>query len=349
MLDASFQSQFFALHSNTLSSLMTGISSLGLLWFGGRQVMAGQATVGQLMALHSMLGMILGPIERLSGANQSIQDAIIAAERLGEVLDLEQECARQRRNAVDRVLDGSVEFRAVTFRYGSRPPVLENVNLRIDAGAAVAILGESGSGKSTLVSLLARFYEPSSGSVRIDGIDVQDYTFDCLRREVVFVPQDIVLINGSIADNIRFGRPNATPAEIREAGMLARVDDFVERLPSGYDTLAGERGLSLSGGERQRVAIARAIVANPSILVLDEPASHLDISSELAVQSLIDRRRGRRTTIVISHRPIRVDRIIHLDEHRSGGKAQEPFNSANETGQAAGTQDMYNTPLPDRK
>jgi ATP-binding cassette, subfamily C, bacteriocin exporter len=316
MLDAAFRSQMLAVHSTTVSSFMVGLSTLGLLWFGGHQVLGGTLTVGQLMAFHTMLGTILGPIERLANANQSIQDAIIAADRLGEIFELDPEFERQRRNALDRSVAGSIEFQDVTFRYGSRAPILQNLNLRIDAGECVGIIGESGSGKTTLVSLLARFFEPASGRVLIDGVDVRDYTFECLRREIAFVPQEIVLMNASIADNIRFGRPDAAAADIRAAAKAAQVDEFVSRLTLGYETIVGERGLSLSGGERQRIAIARAILMNPSILVLDEPTSHLDSQSELAVQALIDQRRGVRTTIVISHRPLNVSRIIDLNENR---------------------------------
>ena len=314
MLEASLDSQVLAVHSMTVSSLMVTLSTVGLLWFGGHQVLTQTLTVGQLMAFHTLLGTILGPIERLANANQSIQDAIIAADRLGEVLDLSPETEKQRSSAIDRPITGAIEFQDVTFRYGSRAPVLRNLSIQIGAGECIGIMGESGSGKTTLVNLLGRFFEPSSGRVLIDGIDVQDYTFDCLRREVIFVPQDIVLLNGSIADNIRLGRPEASAADVRTAAQAARVEEFVERLPHGYDTTVGERGLSLSGGERQRVAIARAILADPSILVLDEPTSHLDSQSEVAVQTLIDQRRDRRTTIVISHRPLNVSRIVDLNE-----------------------------------
>ena len=316
MLEASFRSQLLAVHATTVSSLMVGLSTLGLLWFGGHQVLAGALTVGQLMAFHTMLGTILGPIERLSNANQSVQDAIIAADRLGEVLEVEPEFQKQRASALDVRISGSIEFQDVTFRYGSRAPVFTNLNLQIQAGECIGITGESGSGKTTLVSLLARFFEPASGRVLIDGVAVQDYTFDCLRREIAFVPQEILLLNGSIAENIRFGRPEATAADVRRAAQAARVDEFVDCLPLGYETIVGERGLSLSGGQRQRVAIARAILTNPSILVLDEPTSHLDSQSEQSVQSLIDQRRGIQTTIVISHRPLQVSRIIDLNESR---------------------------------
>lgn len=314
MLEASHRAQLIAAHSTTVSSLMAGMSGLGLLWFGGHSVLEGGLTVGQLMAFHTMLGTILGPIERLANANQSIQDAIIAADRLGEVLDLDLEMQRQRTNGLDRAIAGGIEFKNVTFQYGSRAPVFRNFNLQIQAGESILILGESGSGKTTLVNLLGRFFEPTSGRVLIDGIDAQDYTFDCLRREIAFVPQDIVLLNGSIADNIRLGCPAAGAADIRAAARAARIDEFIDRMPHGYDTLVGERGLALSGGERQRIAIARALLMNPSILVLDEPTSHLDGQSELAVQSLIDQRRGQRTTIVISHRPLHVSRLIDLNE-----------------------------------
>ena len=317
MQEALFNSQILGVLSTTVSSLMVGISTLGLLWFGGHQVLAGALSIGQLMALHTMLGMILGPIERLANANQSIQDAVIAADRLGEVLELSSESARQRLCALDRPLQGAIEFQNVSVRYGSRLPVFEGLDIQIAAGECVGIIGESGCGKTSLVGLLARLLEPASGRVLIDGVDVRDYTLECLRRDIAYVPQEIVLFNGSIADNIRLGCPAASAADIRAAARASRVDEFVSRLPDGYDTVVGERGLSLSGGERQRVAIARAILVNPPILVLDEPASHLDPHSELAVQALIDERRGRRTTIVISHRPLHVNRFIELCEQRN--------------------------------
>jgi ABC-type bacteriocin transporter len=323
MLEAAFKSQQLAVHATTLSSLMVGLSTLGLLWFGGHEVLAGALTIGQLMAFHTMLGTILGPIERLANSNQSIQDAIIAADRLGDVMELEPELKRQRANSIDVPIAGSIEFHNVTFRYGSRLPVFENFNLRIERGECIGIIGESGCGKTTLANLLARFFEPESGRILIDGIDLLDYTFDCLRRGITFVPQDIVLLNATVADNIRFGCPTATGLEIRVAARAARVDEFVDRLPHAYETIVGERGVELSGGQRQRIAIARAILLNPSILVLDEPTSHLDSQSEEAVQALIDQRRGTWTTIVISHRPLHVSRLVDLNEKRLSVLASE--------------------------
>jgi ABC-type multidrug transport system fused ATPase/permease subunit len=212
----------------------------------------------------------------------------------------------------------------VTFRYGSRPPVFENLSLDIEAGECLAITGNSGSGKTTLTHLLGRFFQPESGKIRIDGIDINEYSFECLRREIAFVLQDIVLLNSTISDNIRLGRPNASLAEIREAGSAANLDEFLDRLPHSYDTLVGERGFALSGGQRQRIAIARAMLMDPSILILDEPTSHLDSRSEQAVERLIDRRRGSRTTIVISHRTLEVPRLINLNDYLDGVHANRP-------------------------
>jgi ATP-binding cassette subfamily B protein len=314
MLDASFQTQYVGAHSTTLSALIIGLSTTGLLWFGGGEILTGVLTTGQLMAFYTMLGMVVGPIERLANANQSIQEAIIAANRLGDVLELDTEMKRQRPKAMNRSVAGSIQFQNVTFRYGSRPPIFQNLNLKIGSGDCLGITGESGSGKTTLVHLIGRFLEPAAGQILIDGINITDYSFECLRREIAFVPQDIVLLNGTIADNIRLGRPDASNSQIRAAARAANLAEFVDRFPEGYDTMVGERGRSLSGGQRQRVAIARAILSDPSILVLDEPTSHLDPQSEAAVHSLIDQRRGRRTTIVVSHRPVNVIRTVNLNE-----------------------------------
>ena len=314
MLDASFQSQYLAAYSTTLSSLIIGLTTTGLLWFGGQEILAGGLTIGQWMAFYTMLGMVLGPIERLANANQSIQEAIIAANRLGEVLELDTEITRQQPNSMNRPVVGSIQFQNVTFSYGSRPPIFQNLNLKIASGDCLGIIGESGSGKTTLVHLIGRFLEPAAGQILIDDINIRNYSFECLRREIAFVPQDIALLNGTIADNVRLGRPDATNSQVRAAVKAANLAEFVDRFPQGYDTVVGERGRALSGGQRQRIAIARAILSNPPILVLDEPTTHLDSQSEAAVQSLIDQRRGSRTTIVVSHRPLNVTRTVDLNE-----------------------------------
>ncbi len=323
MLHAAFNSQMVGATASTLTAFAAGACSLCMLWFGGRQVLSGTMSVGELMALNTMLGMILAPLERLSSANQSIQEAFVAAGRLGEVLELELESSRQRATAIDRKIEGTVEFRNITFSYGARPPVLANLSLRVEAGECLGVIGDSGSGKTTLVNLIGRFLEPGAGAVLIDDIDIRDYTLGSLRREIAFVPQDIVLFNVSIAENIRMSRPSASAAELRAAARSARVDEIVARLPSGFDTVVGERGLSLSGGERQRVALARGILQDPAILVLDEPTSHLDAESESAVEAIMNQRRGRRTTIVISHRPLNFDRIVDLTSLAGGAGVEK--------------------------
>lgn len=310
VLRAAYRTQTLSIASGLCTSLAAGVSTVALLSYGGSRVLDNSLTVGQLMAFYSLLGMILVPLERLSTANQAITDAVVASARIGEILELETETSRA--SAMDRTLSGDIAFQAVTYRYGFRPPVFENITFEIRAGECVGIGGRSGCGKTTLVNLLGRFLEPGAGRVLIDGVDVRDYTLPCLRREIAYLHQDIALLHGSLADNIRLGKPHAAPSEIRAAASLAGVDEFAARLPHGYDTIVGERGICLSGGERQRVAGARAILADAPILVMDEPVSHLDSISARAVQDLMDSRRGKATTIVISHRPLRVDRTIHL-------------------------------------
>jgi ATP-binding cassette, subfamily C, bacteriocin exporter len=285
MQEASMDAQMFSVYASTLSSMVVGVSTLGLLWLGGHRVMDGEMTAGQLLALYSMLGIILEPIERLATANEWIQDAIAASGRLGEVLQLAPEAAKEKQHALDRTLDGAVEFQNVTFGCGSGQPALEKLSFRIAPGECAAITLEKGSSRTALADLLVRFFDPSSGHILIDGIDIRDYGVDCLRREISFVSEDIVLFNASIADNIRLARPSATAAEIRTAAETAGIR-------RGYDTLVGEQGVSLSTTERRQIGVARAILMDPAILILDE-------FSESASQALLEHRRGRRTTILI--------------------------------------------------
>lgn len=319
MADSVFRAQLLGVHNSAASAFLVGVSALVLLWYGGSQVLVGELTIGQLMGLHSMLGMILGPVERLANANQSIQDGLIAAERFSEVLDLDQEFRDEASTARDRPLQGAIEFRDVRIQYGSRPPVIERFTHHIRAGECLAICGPSGSGKTSLVLLLGRLFEPAAGQILLDDIPIQHYDLRFIRREVGFVLQDAAIFNASIAENIHFGRLDATPEQVRQAAAAARVDAFVSQLPEGYNTIAGERGVLLSGGQRQRILLARAILKDPAILVLDEPTNHLDAESELALHALLESRRGRKTTIVISHKPLPVDGTVELDSHATAG------------------------------
>jgi subfamily B ATP-binding cassette protein MsbA len=252
----------------------------------------------------------------LSGSNNQIQQALAAAERVFGVLDLktEQE-AEKGRLELPRIAQ-SVTFDDVTFHYESQSvPALNDINLTIRAGEMVALVGSSGSGKTTLVNLIPRFYEPTAGRILIDGVDIQSYTLRSLRSQIGMVSQDVVLFDDSIRNNIVFGREDATDEDIIQAARLAYAHDFVERLPQGYQTVMGEKGVKLSGGERQRIAIARAILRDPPLLILDEATSALDTESERVVQLALANLMKDRTTVVIAHRLSTIqqaDRIMVL-------------------------------------
>ncbi|MGH2565526.1 MAG: ABC transporter ATP-binding protein, partial [Ginsengibacter sp.] len=213
-------------------------------------------------------------------------------------------------------LKGDIVFEEVCFAYNSESPVIKNFNLAISSGQRIGICGATGSGKSTIVSLFARFYDSTSGSVRIDDTDITDFTLDGLRSQIGFVLQDTVLFYGSIRENIAYGRPGATEEEIIEAAKLANAHEFISRMPHGYDTLVGERGVTLSGGQRQRIGIARAVVRNSPILILDEPTASLDTESEKIVMEALEKLMKGRTVIIIAHRLSTIrdaDKIIVLD------------------------------------
>ena len=297
--------------------MVTGV--VVVLWAGGREVLAGRLTVGELMSFLAYLTMLSQPISALSRHYSLIQQAAAAGDRIGGLLAVEPE-PQYSGGLVDLPrLAGRVEFKRVFFAYEPGTPVLHDINFVIEPGETVALVGPSGAGKSTLVNLIARFYDPTEGSVHVDGYDLRMVDPRSLRRQIGLVPQDPVLFGISIAENIAVSRPDADREEIRRAAELAHAHEFITRLPRGYDTVAGERGANLSGGQRQRVAIARALLADPRILILDEATSALDSESEAAIHSALQRIRQGRTVILIAHRASTVrlaDRIIVLDRGR---------------------------------
>ena len=301
------------------SSHMEVIGVVGvaaIIWYGGFLVINGSMTPGEFFSFLTAMFMAYAPIRKLSGSNNAIQQALAAAERVFGVLDLktEQE-AEKGRLELPRIAQ-SVTFDDVTFHYESQSvPALKDINLTIRAGEMVALVGSSGSGKTTLVNLMPRFYEPTAGRILIDGIDIQSYTLGSIRSQIGMVSQDVVLFDDSVRNNIAFGREDATDEEIVQAARLAYAHDFVERLPEGYRTVVGEKGVKLSGGERQRLAIARAILRDSPLLILDEATSALDTESERVVQLALTNLMKNRTTVVIAHRLSTIqqaDRIMVL-------------------------------------
>ena len=288
-----------------------------IIWYGGSLVIHGEMTPGAFFSFLAAMFMVFTPLRRLSGSNNTIQQALAAAERVFGVIDLETEEGTDRGRLVMPPIARSVVYQDVTFLYeGQAIPALTDIDLVIQAGEMVAIVGSSGSGKTTLANLLPRFYDPTAGRVLIDGVDIQSFTLASLRAQIGIVSQDVVLFDDTVLNNIAFGKPHATEAEIVQAAKLAYAHDFVERLPQGYRTMVGEKGVKLSGGERQRLAIARAILRDPPLLILDEATSALDTESERVVQLALSNLMEHRTTLVIAHRLStiqRADRIVVLD------------------------------------
>ncbi len=302
------------------SSHMEVIGVIGvaaIIWYGGYLVIHGTMTPGAFFSFLTAMFMAYTPIRRLAGANNTVQQALAAAERVFDVLDLKTEQDREHGQLELGQISRSLEFQGVTFRYeGHSVPALAGIDLSVEAGEVVALVGSSGSGKTTLVSLLPRFYEPTEGRILIDGTDIRSYTLSSLRLHIGIVSQDVVLFDDTVRNNIAFGRQGATDDEIERAARLAYAHDFIERLPQGYGTVIGEKGVKLSGGERQRLAIARAILRDPPLLILDEATSALDTESERVVQLALGNLMKDRTTLVIAHRLSTVqnaDRIVVLD------------------------------------
>ncbi len=326
-LDAkSIESVEAALYARRVRSLLgpvaTGLVALGtaaVLWFGARLVLEGAMTAGALVVFMAYLGKLFQPIQDLAKASTNIAQASVGLERIKAVLDADERLPRSpHARALDRV-SGRVEFRNVRFGYDPARPVLTDVSFTAEPGQLVGLVGPSGSGKSTLVSLIPRFYDPDSGMVAIDGVDVREFTIRSLRRQIAFVLQDTQLFYAPVWQNIAYGQPDATRDAIVRAATLAQADEFIKGLPDGYDTIVGQGGLTLSGGQRQRLGIARAMVRDAAILILDEPSSGLDAESERLVFEGLDRLMAGKTTFVIAHRMATIqkaDVILVMDQGR---------------------------------
>jgi subfamily B ATP-binding cassette protein MsbA len=285
-----------------------------VLWRGSLLILAGWMTAGELTVFLSYLASFFKPVKDLASMNNSIAQTAVAVERIRTILDADA-ILPEKPDAREQPVRGEIVFEHVAFAYNESCPVLRDVSFTVKPGQMIGVVGPTGGGKSTIMSLIPRFYDPSAGKVLVDGIDVRDYRLQSLRDQIGYVLQETVLFRGSVRDNIAYGRAGATEEEIVEAAKLANADEFISRMPAGYQTFVGDRGDTLSGGQRQRIGIARAIIRNNPILILDEPTAALDSESERLVIEALERLMKGRTVLTIAHRLSTIrdaDKIIVL-------------------------------------
>ena len=298
-----------ALHARGLKAklapivqIIVAVGTFLVLWFGARMVLSGALSAGALVVFFLYLGKMYKPMQELSKMTDTYSKALVGYERIQEILETEREVKDLPKAKPAPRFKGKIEFDHVSFSYSPETPVLQDVSLTIEPGRVAAFVGPTGAGKTTIISLIPRFYDPSSGTVKIDGTDVRQFRQRSLRQQISFVLQETVLFHAPIWQNIAYGKPEATRAEILRAAELANATEFIDRMPEGYNTIVGERGMTLSGGQRQRIAIARAVIRNTPILILDEPTTGLDSASEKLVVEALDRLMEGKTVITIAHR-----------------------------------------------
>lgn len=281
--------------------ILTAIGTCLVLWYGTRLALKGTISAGVLIVFLLYLSRMYKPMRDLSKMTDSLSKATVGYERIQEIMEVPSDLRDLPQAKRAPRLKGNIEFESVDFSYDGENPVLTDISFKVEPGQVAALVGPSGTGKTTIVSLISRFYDPSSGRVKIDGQDIRRYKLKSLREQMSFVLQETLLFHTTIWENIAYGKPDAKPDQIVRAAQLANAEEFIKKLPDGYDTLVGERGMSLSGGQRQRIAIARAIIRDTPILILDEPTSGLDASSEKAVLEALKRLMKGRTCVVIAH------------------------------------------------
>src|SRR5450755_3896909 len=328
--DVSMSTVHASLKARKVKSLLSPVVGLVVasctafvLWRGAHLVLIEAMTLGGLIVFLSYLGKFFKPVQDLAKMTTSIAQASVSLERIQAILDTDTIIPQKPDAISPGILKGQISFDHVAFAYDPEAPVLSDIHFDIKAGQRIGICGPTGGGKSTVVSLIPRFYDPTKGRVLIDGTDISDYEMHELRNQIAFVLQDTVLFFGTIRENIAYGKTGATDEEIEAASKMANADEFIAKMPHGYDTMVGERGLTLSGGQRQRLGIARAIVRNSPILILDEPTAALDTESEKLVMEALERLMQGRTVIIIAHRLSTIrdaDKIVVL---KSGYVAEE--------------------------
>jgi subfamily B ATP-binding cassette protein MsbA len=304
--------------SNPIMEWLAYVGIGAFIWVGGYRVISGAMTVGDFFSFMTAMALLYDPMRGISKVNLVIQEGVVAARRVFDILDLKPEVTDAPDARILPPFSGEIEYRDISFRYADEM-VLKDINFTIKRGEKVALVGSSGAGKTTLVNLLPRFYDVTEGTILIDGMDIRHVTLQSLRYQIGVVSQQTLLFNDTVRNNIAYGRPDISEAEVIKAGQMADAHDFILKLPQGYDTVIGEQGVILSGGQRQRISIARALLKNAPILILDEATSSLDTESEREVQAALDRLMEKRTVLVIAHRlsTVRnVDRILVLSDGR---------------------------------
>ena len=316
-IDAIVKSSMISALQDTLAGTIELIGTVAILWLGFYMALSGQVTVGSVMTFYALLAYFTEPIKNLIGLQPTIQTAFVAADRLNDILDLHSEEIEEGGETLP-VID-TLAFQNVDFRYGNRELTLEDISFTISKGEKIAIVGESGSGKTTLAKLLLRFYEPERGSILLNGGDVKELDLYALRRAVAYVDQNTFLFSDTIKNNLKLGNAEATDAEIEQVCKISRADEFIGKLPLGYDTPLDENGMNLSGGQRQRLAIARALLKKPQLLILDEATSNLDTITEASIKNTISQVNSDTTCMIIAHRLTTIrncDRIYVMEHGR---------------------------------
>ena len=321
--------------------VIVAVGTCLVLWFGARLVLTGSLSAGSLVVFILYLGKMYKPMQELSKMTDTYSKAAVGYERIQEVLEVDKQVKDLPKAIRAPRFKGEIEFDNVSFSYVEETPILKDVSFTIEAQQLAALVGPTGAGKTSIISLVARFYDPTSGVIKIDGTDIRRFQQKSLRQQISFVLQETLLFHAPVWKNIAYGKPDASRREIVKAAELANASEFIDAMPEGYDTLLGERGMTLSGGQRQRIAIARAIIRNTPILILDEPTSGLDAASEKLVFEALDRLMQDKTTIVIAHRLSTIRRadcifvvqdgsIVEQGDHqrllRRGGLYAEYYN-----------------------
>lgn len=303
---------------SSLKGAVKGIFGIGILWIGAYLALKGEITIGTLISFNALLAYFIEPIERMINLQPELQSAMVAADRLGEILDLEKEKAENEdKKANPSTLLGDIYLKNVDFRYGTRQLVLKNINMNIKPGEKIALVGESGSGKTTIAKLLMDFYDVEKGEVIINSYNIKDINKEVLRDKIAYISQDSFFFSGTIRENLQFVNPDVTYEDMIDACKKAQIHEYINSLPTRYETLLEEKGANLSGGQRQRLAIARALLKKPEILIMDEATSNLDTITEKAIQNTIEDCTKNVTTIIIAHRLStikRCDRIYVLEK-----------------------------------